>query len=112
MRKKTNLLYGLTLAIAALNAFEAHEALLSLDGVDRVSSIVSSPANLTTEGTLDWSYWAPASGTGLTAPVGATNEKLLGDIISGLSNVGGAICLAIASISASCRRMPSSIAGW
>ena len=64
-------------------------AILSLDGATRISSVVSTPVNLTTNGNLDWAYWAPTSGTGVTPPVAPTNEKLGGIAISSLDTVGG-----------------------
>ena len=66
-----------------------HGAILTLDGVTRISSIVSTPVNLTTTGDVDWAYWAPNTATVVSPLVAPTNEKLGGNAISGLDTIGG-----------------------
>jgi hypothetical protein len=64
-------------------------ATLVLDGVQRISAVVSTPVNLTTQGTLDWAYWAPNTATIVSPLVPPTNEKLGGLLIGGLDTIGG-----------------------
>ncbi len=64
-------------------------AILGLDGVQRISVLVSTPVNLTAQGGLDWAYWAPASAAELAPLVAPTNEKIGGTAISGVNIIGG-----------------------
>jgi hypothetical protein len=77
---------GVALLVAAAVSSIASAAVLSLDGITRVST--TSQTNLT-NGNADWAYWAPASQAGLPTPVAPTNRKLNGSIISSLDKVGG-----------------------
>jgi hypothetical protein len=64
-------------------------AILTLDGVQRINAAVSSPVNLTLQGSLDWAYWAPNTGTSVPPLVAPTNEKLGGSLIGSLDTIGG-----------------------
>lgn len=65
----------------------AFAAVVSLESVTRLTANPS-PIDLTTDGPLDWAYWAP-TGSGLTPPVAPTNEKASASLISSMSVVGG-----------------------
>jgi hypothetical protein len=82
------LLSVLAMAILAVET-SAHAAILVLDGVQRISSLVTTPVDLTALGGVDWAYWAPTSGTVVTPPIAPTNDKLGGDAIGNVSNIGG-----------------------
>jgi hypothetical protein len=77
-----------TVATLAL-ATNVQAAILTLDGVQRITTLVPTPVNLTTVGSLDWAYWAPITGTGVAPLVPPTNEKTSGTAIGGLDTVGG-----------------------
>src|ERR1700754_2576110 len=64
-------------------------ATLVLDGVVRVNAVVSTPVNLTTQGSLDWAYWSPNTATVVAPLVAPTNEKLGGLAIGSLDIIGG-----------------------
>ena len=67
----------------------ASAAILVLDSVERVNATPATPVDLTAQGSLDWAYWAPDTGTALSPPVPPTNDKVSGSLIGSLSNVGG-----------------------
>lgn len=67
----------------------ARAAFLSLDGVVRISALVTTPVNLTTTGSLDWAYWSPNTATVVSPLVAPNNEKFGGTAIGGLDVIGG-----------------------
>lgn len=75
---------GLIAGSASLSA-----AVLSLDATQSYSSAMASPVNLTTQGDLDWAYWAVTGATTTTSRA-PTNSKTGATAISDLSAVGGA----------------------
>jgi hypothetical protein len=82
--------FGAVLATGLMAiAADAPAAVLVLDSAVRVDTLVTTPVNLTTQGSSDWAYWAPAAATALTPPVAPTDDKLGASIISGLNIVGG-----------------------
>jgi len=88
---KCSFLSAIALAIGAMVALAAsvQAAVLTLDSVVRVSSIVSTPVDLTATGGMDWAYWAPNTGTVVAPLVAPTNDKLGGTAIGNLDIVGG-----------------------
>jgi len=64
-------------------------AILTLDGVVRISSVVTTPVDLTSNGSLDWAYWSPNTATVVPPLVAPTNEKIGGTAIGSLDTVGG-----------------------
>lgn len=77
------------IALAMCAAPSVQAALLALDGVQRISAIVSTPVNLTAQGGIDWAYWAPNTATVVAPLVAPTNDKLGGLAIGNLDIVGG-----------------------
>lgn len=80
-------LIAIPLAAAAMIG-TVQAATLSLDAFQKYDAPMSPPSNLTTEGSLDWAYWASNVGTVVPGPVAPTNDKSGGTIISSLSVVG------------------------
>ena len=64
-------------------------ATLYLDATEKYDATMSTPVNLTANGTQDWAYWASALGTVVGPPVAATNRRNGTALISSLTNVGG-----------------------
>jgi hypothetical protein len=62
---------------------------LTLDGVQRINTLVSSPVDLTVQGSLDWAYWSPNTATAVPPLVAPTNEKFGGSGIGSLDTIGG-----------------------
>ncbi len=76
---------GLVFAGSALVS-SSDAATLVVDSVVRVPSTVSTPVNLTTQGSADWAYWSAGSASTTVAP---TNAKISGTAIGDLALVGG-----------------------